>query len=92
MTSDAMMSSSANNTTSKKNLPTATFNAVFDMAMLNGSALHKHQIPNFTLTSMSMPNEKTNVYNGTTTITMKEGPVSGVLGHSMIFRWTQQRQ
>ncbi|MFL6319849.1 MAG: hypothetical protein ACJ72Q_05205, partial [Nitrososphaeraceae archaeon] len=74
MTSAGMMSSSsANGTTSQKNLPTATFNAVFEMVMLNGSALHKHQISNFTLTGMPMPNEKTVVYNGTATITMKEG-------------------
>jgi hypothetical protein len=63
---------------SQKNLPTATFNAVFEMVMLNGSALHKHQISNFTLTGMPMPNEKTVVYNGTATITMKEGPVNDV--------------
>ena len=75
----AMMSSSgANSTTSKTNLPTATFNSVFNMVMLNGSALHKHQISNVTLTGMSMPNEKTVVYNGTATITMKEGPVNDV--------------
>jgi hypothetical protein len=61
-----------------KNLPTATFNAVFNMVMLNGSAMHKHQMSNFMLTGMSMPNEKTVVYNGTATITMKEGPVNGV--------------
>jgi hypothetical protein len=67
-----------NNTTSKQNLPVATFNAVFNMVMLNGSALHKHQIYNFSLTSMSMPNEKTVVYNGTATVTMKEGPINGV--------------
>jgi hypothetical protein len=79
MTSAAMMSSSsANGTTSKKNLPTATFNTVFEMVMLNGSALHKHQISNFTLTGMPMSNEKTVVYNGTATITMKEGPVNDV--------------
>ena len=79
MTSAAMMSSSsANNTTSKMNLPTATFNAVFNMVMLNGTALHKHQISNFTLGSISMPNEKTVVSNGTATITMKEGPVNAV--------------
>jgi hypothetical protein len=46
--------------------------------MLNGTALHKHQISNFTLTSISMPNEKTVVSNGTATITMKEGPVNAV--------------
>jgi hypothetical protein len=79
LTSAAMMSSSnASNTTSKQNLPTARFNTVFDMVMLNGSALHKHQISNFMLTGMSMPTKTTTVYNGTATITMKEGPVSGV--------------
>jgi len=80
MTSSAAMmsSSSANNTTSKTNLPTATFNSVFNMVMLNGSALHKHQISNVTLTGMSMSDKKTVVYNGTATITMKEGPVNDV--------------
>src|ERR671939_550966 len=77
---DAMMSSSSanNTTTSKTNLPTATFNSVFNMVMLNGSAMHRHQISNFTLTGMSMPDKKTVVYNGTATITMKEGPVNDV--------------
>ena len=73
-----MSSSSSNNTTTNKNLPTATFNAIFNMVMLNGTALHKHQISNFTLTSISMPNEKTVVSKGTATITMKEGPVNAV--------------
>src|ERR671932_1500536 len=53
LTSDtAMMSSPSNatNNSNKTNLPTATFNAVFNMVMLNGSALHKHEISNFTLT------------------------------------------
>jgi len=76
---EMMSSSSANRTTtSKTNLPTATFNAEFNMAMLNGSALHKHQISNLTLTGMAMPNKTTTVYNGTATITMKEGPVNDV--------------
>jgi hypothetical protein len=81
MSSAGMMSSSsANNTTtaSKTNLPTATFNSVFEMVMLNGSALHKHQISNFVLTGMSMPSENISVYNGTATITMNEGPVNDV--------------
>ena len=77
---DAMMSSSSanNTTTSKTNLPTATFNSVFNMVMLNGSAIHRHQISNFTLTGMSMPDKKTVVYNGTATVTMKEAPVNDV--------------
>jgi hypothetical protein len=71
-------SPNANNTANKKNLPIATFNAVFSMVMLNGSALHRHQISNFSLTDMSMPNNGRIVYNGTATITMKEGPVNDV--------------
>jgi hypothetical protein len=79
MTSE-MSSSNGNNTatSSKNNLPTATFNSVFNMVMLNGSALHRHQISNFTLTGTSMPDKTTIVYNGTATISMKEGPVNGV--------------
>jgi hypothetical protein len=72
------MSSSSSNTIINRNLPTATFNAIFNMVMLNGTAMHKHEISNFTLTSISMPNEKTVVSNGTATITMKEGPVNAV--------------
>jgi hypothetical protein len=72
------MSSNSINTTTNKNLPTATFNAIFNMVLLNGTAMHKHQISNFTLTSISIPNEKTVVSNGTATITMKEGPVNAV--------------
>ena len=74
-----MSSSNANNTTtSKKNLPTATFNAVFSMGMLNGSALHRRQIFNFSLTDMSIPNNGIIVYNGTATIAMNEEPINDV--------------
>jgi hypothetical protein len=48
------------------------------MVMTNGSASHKHNMDNFTLAGMSMPNNTTKVYNGTVTITMREGPVHDV--------------
>jgi hypothetical protein len=73
-----MNKSSSNTNTTSKPLPTGIFSAEFSMVMLNGSAMHKHQISNFTLTSMSMPTNMTAVYNGTATITMKEGPVHSV--------------
>jgi hypothetical protein len=75
------LSSSASNSTSamggdmSKN---GKFVASFDMVMTNGSALHHHQLDNFTLTVMSMPDNNTAVFNGTSTITMKDGPVSNV--------------
>ena len=60
------------------NLTTARFNAMFNMVMTNGSAMHKHAIYNFKLMNMSNPNNTTSVFNGTATITMKEGPVDNV--------------
>ena len=56
----------------------AKFGASIDMVRTNGSALHQHKIDNFTLTGMSMPNNTTMIYNGTVTITMREGPVHDV--------------
>ncbi|HXV88593.1 MAG TPA: hypothetical protein VD710_05820 [Nitrososphaeraceae archaeon] len=59
-------------------LPNATLYAKFSMVMTNGSAMHDHRIYNFTLTGMSMPNNSTTVFNGTATITMRQGPVPDV--------------
>ena len=80
------------NTTAK--LPTASFEAVFNMIMTNGSAVHKHSIYDFILTEMTMPDNKTSVFNGTATITMKNVPVQSVpisikiLGGNIISIWT----
>lgn len=59
-------------------LPNATFHSKFNMVMTNGSAMHDHEIYDFTLTDMSMPNNSTTVFNGTATITMRQGPVPDV--------------
>jgi len=47
------------------------------MVMLNGSAMHKHRISNFSLTDATTQ-DKTSTYKGTVTITMKDGPVTEV--------------
>lgn len=54
------------------------FGASLDMVMTNGSTSHQHQISNLTFTGMSMPNNTTMLYNGTVTITMREGPIHDV--------------
>jgi hypothetical protein len=59
-------------------LPNATLNSKLNMVMTNGSAMHDHRIYDFTLTDMSMPNNSTAVFNGTVTITMRQGPVPDV--------------
>ena len=75
-------------------LPTASFEAVFNMIMTNGSAVHKHSIYDFILTEMTMPDNKTSVFNGTATITMKNVPVQSVpisikiLSGNIISIWT----
>jgi hypothetical protein len=73
-------SAAASNATSTAGggLPNATFNSKFNMVMTNGSAKHDHQIYNFKLASMSNPSNTTSVFNGTATITMRQGPVENV--------------
>ncbi len=71
-------SAAANATSTTGGLPNATFNSKFNMVMTNGSAMHDHEIYNFKLASMSNPNNTTSVFNGTATITMRQGPVENV--------------
>ncbi|HEX5977860.1 MAG TPA: hypothetical protein VFY68_11315 [Nitrososphaeraceae archaeon] len=71
-------SAAANTTSTTGGAPNATFNSKFNMVMTNGSAMHDHEIYNFKLASMSNPNNTTSVFNGTATITMRQGPVENV--------------
>ena len=71
-------STTANATIATGSLPNATFHSKINMVMTNGSAMHDHEIYHFTLADMSMPNNSTAVYNGTATITMRQGPVPDV--------------
>jgi hypothetical protein len=68
----------ANASAATANLPNATLHSKFNMVMTNGSAMHDHEVYDFTLTDISMPDNSTTVYNGTATITMRQGPVSDV--------------
>ena len=67
-----------NATAATASLPNATFHSKFNMVMTNGSAMHDHEISDFTLADISKPNNSTIVYNGTATITMRQGPVPDV--------------
>jgi hypothetical protein len=73
---------------SKENSSSAAlpvFDAFFDMVLTNGSAKHQHRISNFTLTGASLSNNNmTLVFNGTSTVTMKDGPVENVLSNITI--------
>jgi len=55
----------------------AKFGSAFYMTKLDGSAVHKHAITNFSLTDINNQGNTTS-YKGTVTITLKEGPVKEV--------------
>jgi hypothetical protein len=64
------------------------FDASFDMVLTNGSAKHQHSITNFTLTGASLSNNnKTLVFNGSSTVSMKDGPVENVLSNITIMNY-----
>jgi hypothetical protein len=48
------------------------------MAKEDGSAMHKHTINDFKLTGNPTKTSTGTAYDGTTTISMKDGPVSNV--------------
>jgi len=52
--------------------------ARFEMIKPDGTAMHSHSIYNFSTTQMTMEGNSTSVLKGTATVTMKDGPVSGV--------------
>jgi hypothetical protein len=60
------------------NSSNSLFDASFRMIMLNGSAMHTHLITDFVLENKSMPNAAVQVFNGTSTLSMKEGPITNI--------------
>ncbi len=48
------------------------------MITLNGTGEHTHTITNFALEDISMPNNMTTVFNGTSTASLREGPVTDI--------------
>jgi len=70
-----------------------TFNASVEMIMLNGTAAHTHTITNFVLANTLMPNNMTRIFNGTSTASMREGPVTdiptgiSIMGDKVISIW-----
>lgn len=91
-----ILPSNSINTNNDNDLPIADFEANFEMVMLNGSSLHEHTIYNFTLSDISMTDDKNYTFNGTATISMKDSAVNDVpisikiLNNNVISIWTDQ--
>jgi hypothetical protein len=92
----ANLLSNQSNVSSQGNISSSsgpTFNAFVEMIMLNGTAAHTHTITNFVLANTSMPNNMTRIFNGTSTASMREGPVTdiptgiSIMGDKVISIW-----
>lgn len=55
-----------------------SFNTQFEMVRLNGNTGHTHTITNFVGSNYSQINNSTVMFNGTTTASMREGPVTDI--------------
>jgi hypothetical protein len=69
------------------------FDTQIEMVRLNGTAGHTHTITNFILANISQPDNMTKVFNGTSTASMREGPVTDIptsikiMGNKVISIW-----
>jgi len=55
-----------------------SFDAQFEMVRFNGSSGHTHTITNFVASNSSQVNNSTVTFNGTTTASTREGPVTDI--------------
>src|SRR5918992_4071430 len=69
------------------------FDTQIQMVRLDGTAGHTHTITNFVLANVSQPDNMTKVFNGTSTASMREGPVTDIpttiriMGDKVISIW-----
>ena len=69
---------SANGQTNKSTTSLVALDSSFGMVKLDGSGKHSHKISNFKLIGSPISNNKTITFNGTGTISMKDGPHNDV--------------
>ena len=60
------------------NTTSPILNATFYMMKTDGTASHTHTISDFKLVGDPVVNDNATIFNGTSTITMKDGPVNDV--------------
>lgn len=60
------------------------FNATIHMVRLDGNILHEHKIYNFNQSSVAPLGNDSATFNGTMTVTLREGPIENVPGYIQI--------
>jgi hypothetical protein len=58
-----------------------SFNATIHMVRLDGNILHQHEIYNFNQSSVTHLGDASTTFNGTMTVTLREGPIENVTGY-----------
>jgi hypothetical protein len=59
----------------------ASFNATIHMVRLDGNVLHEHKIYNFSQSSVTHLGDDSTTFNGTVTVTLREGPIENVASY-----------
>jgi hypothetical protein len=59
-------------------------NATLHMVRLDGNILHEHKIYNFNQSSVTHQGDDMTTFNGTMTVTLREGPIENVTGYMQI--------
>ena len=58
--------------------PSPVFNTSVRMINFNGTGEHTHSITSFVLENVTMPNNMTAIFNGTSTANFREGPITDI--------------
>jgi archaellum component FlaF (FlaF/FlaG flagellin family) len=58
-----------------------SFNATIHMVRLDGNVLYEHEIYNFNQSSVTHLGDNLTTFNGTMTVTLREGPIENVTGY-----------
>jgi hypothetical protein len=58
-----------------------SFNATIRIVRLDGNVLHEHEIYNFNQSSVTHLGDDSTTFNGTMTVTLREGPMENIAGY-----------
>ncbi|MBA2267960.1 MAG: hypothetical protein H0W19_06455 [Nitrosopumilus sp.] len=67
-----------NDTNVQNNQSSDVFNAAIEMIRPDGTARHTHTIIDFVISSVSHPDNKSTLYNGTSTVSLQAGPATDI--------------
>ncbi len=67
-----------NDTSVQNNQSSDVFNAAIEMIRPDGTARHTHTLTDFVISSVSHPDNNSTLYNGTSTISLRDGPATDI--------------